>query len=1004
MTTKNNGANKLYISKWLVIGIVCLCSNTLYSQDVLASFAGNTGKTNNASDREQGLVSQIVAPKKVPHIALSNLSDNAPSGAEKTQLSPSLLPDCPDKVPPGFVDIVAVPEEEMQGLYIVNLIPRSDPYSFKVYALDGTVVKILDDSGQVNSFVSVPAGSSSSNRYWIQGVSMGQTTIRHVSPYDYFDLPVGVWKVDGMFDFNALGDLTKTCYDAGNPTQPSSVTQKKAECGKAVKGVVSDASSRLLLRLKSGVRGEACFKVVSDLPGIDAGELDPLDSQQVTTDAYNKIHYGFTTYVPPNEFDTSYINEREVIVDFAFTPLNPYTGNYLYTNTLNVKKAIKIRRPPVLLVHGVWSSAEDAWRSGSQPYMKPEPERGWTVDTVSYSNSLAFGEASVIKVVKDGISNLVKDMRLKHSIATTQADIIAHSMGNLVTRKYMDDPTYRRDDNFLGGDIHRLIALTSPHYGSQFANLLINIHQNFPDHTGLLAPVRVLEKKFALHGGAVCALAEGSPDLDSIGPVNGVEGEAIVATGGQIGGFTGVLGAARWLFNQQEEQTHLDPYVFRVANDGIVSLESQQDGLPFSVRLGSATHAWMVPFTPYATSSAAGAQAAYAHLDEGGVFFPDLPDIATSGDGAPYPRAPGMEVGRGQAIDAANYATQCCPGCPMRRGPQPQPITVSAQMNKEPKTSPTEISPGVTVNSPADNGIFLPGDTLPVDVDVDPALQATRMLVYLGEGSERSVEPVEIQGPPFTGNVLLPSDYAGAFSFDLILFNATGEAVGIAGLTINIVPSEVPSQIEASKRTLYLHFPEVDSELERHISVFGKYLDGTQRNLTDPMLGTTYSSNNTSVATVDANGLVTPVAEGTAYITIEHKGVKTFAEVIVGDISSTSAPIDHTGSVTINTGAFRRSTKNGRFVQQVKITNSAQVPLSLPLRLVLEDLPPGVVVSSRDGETKVITPVGSPYLTLETDERGFISPGNTITVILEFLNFQGVPITYTPKVFTAINP
>ena len=75
------------------------------------------------------------------------------------------------------------------------------------------------------------------------------------------------------------------------------------------------------------------------------------------------------------------------------------------------------------------------------------------------------------EVIRDSVANIIQEHRSRW-IATTQAVIVAHSMGGLLTRQHMADLgglSNRRPDNFGQGDIHKFITMGTPHWGSPIA-------------------------------------------------------------------------------------------------------------------------------------------------------------------------------------------------------------------------------------------------------------------------------------------------------------------------------------------------------------------------------------------------------------------------------------------------------------------------------------------------------------------------------------------------------
>jgi hypothetical protein len=222
-------------------------------------------------------------------------------------------------------------------------------------------------------------------------------------------------------------------------------------------------------------------------------------------------------------------------------------------------------------------------------------------------------------------------------------------------------------------------------------------------------------------------------------------------------------------------------------------------------------------------------------------------------------------------------------------------------------------------------------------------------------------------------------------------------------LHLNVIPAEAPVRLEAFG-TLNVTYPEQAPLGSRQIGVFGYYADGTRRTLTKAMLGTTYTSSNPEIATVDANGLVTATGTGITYITVENQGIRTFTEVVSEDPTvGELPPLDYTARVSIGTSGFRHDPESGMYVQEVMIRNDSDLPLSRPLQLVITGLPEGVELENSRDTTDKVSPIGSPVVWVEVEEDTFLSPGNTATAKLIFTNYDEVPITYTPKLFTGLN-
>jgi PGAP1-like protein len=65
------------------------------------------------------------------------------------------------------------------------------------------------------------------------------------------------------------------------------------------------------------------------------------------------------------------------------------------------------------------------------------------------------------------------------SIAAAQVDIIAHSMGGLMARGFVQQPDYQNETNFMKGSIHRLITIGTPHFGGHLSKILYDHRNNW---------------------------------------------------------------------------------------------------------------------------------------------------------------------------------------------------------------------------------------------------------------------------------------------------------------------------------------------------------------------------------------------------------------------------------------------------------------------------------------------------------------------------------------------
>lgn len=111
--------------------------------------------------------------------------------------------------------------------------------------------------------------------------------------------------------------------------------------------------------------------------------------------------------------------------------------------------SVDLNRPLVILVHGldcnrwVWQSI---W-----PLLEDE---GYQVATFSYPASQAIGDSA--KMLAENVA------AIREMYPTLKLDVVAHSMGSLVARSYIESPEYH-------GGIGHFIMLSPPNHGSHWA-------------------------------------------------------------------------------------------------------------------------------------------------------------------------------------------------------------------------------------------------------------------------------------------------------------------------------------------------------------------------------------------------------------------------------------------------------------------------------------------------------------------------------------------------------
>jgi hypothetical protein len=594
-------------------------------------------------------------------------------------------------------------------------------------------------------------------------------------------------------------------------------------------------------------------------------------------------------------------------------------------------------------------------------------------------------------------------------IAVTQADVVGHSLGALLVRLYAGDSQYKRPDNLGLGDIHRLVTLDTPHFGSSFANLVIALHRVQPQLTTDV--VRKITDGGRIDRGAVCDLAENSPALATLPDRAPIPTLAITGTGGPAPtanapasyyvGPSLLLGQPNFekqLTDLRFPQDTVNNFRFRQPNDAIVALSSQQGGLLGSINFQDLIHFgrafWIIGSpVPGITFSSDVANQVFQSLDgPDSGFNPNTPAVTSTGTGETR-----TVPGRGVTLNQQDYAAECSPGGPLK--PAVQAAVPQGVGSSRPSTSLTTLAsdipadPRLRIVSPVQGQVFTVGQTVTVVVQVDPSLSAVRYL--LSAPGLDTPDTYSFDGSTYTAQYTLPPQVTGPVVLTPSVVDAAKNTTFGADVTIGIRPSTPPQKIAISEERFSVPKPSTRVE---NTSVQGTYADGSQLDLTSSVTGTTYQSSNPSVVKVNAEGAFQAVGSGTAVITAQNGGARAFATVTVG-IPGGIVTEDVTSKVTITRSGFRLDRQTGFFVQDVSVTNSQALPIESPLYLVLSGLPSGVVPVNLRGRSRNFIP-GSPYAVLQTTVgiAPPLAPGESTKLQLQFLNPSRVPITYVPKV------
>jgi len=148
-----------------------------------------------------------------------------------------------------------------------------------------------------------------------------------------------------------------------------------------------------------------------------------------------------------------------------------FTAGFYFKDDLIVDEkvdfTIQIIRPPLLMVHGLGGSFDTFSKMAF--YFENSKYYEWQCYPINYSGTNTASFYQNQSVIPDRINQLLLTCKI-NQYAAKKVDIVAHSMGGLLTRQYLQSGEYRIRD-----DINKFITLNTPHSGSQGANLLIDM-------------------------------------------------------------------------------------------------------------------------------------------------------------------------------------------------------------------------------------------------------------------------------------------------------------------------------------------------------------------------------------------------------------------------------------------------------------------------------------------------------------------------------------------------
>jgi pimeloyl-ACP methyl ester carboxylesterase len=231
---------------------------------------------------------------------------------------------------------------------------------------------------------------------------------------------------------------------------------------RTVIGAATDGISKILVVAKTAPNKKVQFLV----QGAGNGSLSSLDliteKQSAVNTISNNDGYSAAIFNAPDGYGSNFPAGGRDVPVFVYCFDNASDPNAFTSSGKN----IRLVTPPVVLVHGMWSKP-DAWNNISNVLSK-----NFKIGKADYSEygASSFSPNDVNSLpgrnaVREQVLLQKKDYN-EIGIVTCQVDVVAHSLGGLMTRSLSQEPTFNSRENYFKGSIHRLITLGTPHKGS----------------------------------------------------------------------------------------------------------------------------------------------------------------------------------------------------------------------------------------------------------------------------------------------------------------------------------------------------------------------------------------------------------------------------------------------------------------------------------------------------------------------------------------------------------
>ena len=176
----------------------------------------------------------------------------------------------------------------------------------------------------------------------------------------------------------------------------------------------------------------------------------------------------------PEAFPSGSFPQRDFTVYATFAE----DANDLGNSEIKASQVLTLHAAPVILIHGIFGQSESTFGKGDTSGIWPTLETaGLTPHPFNYVNSQGPNEVIAENQVSE-LANLIALITAaldSQGIVCRKADIVAHSMGGLMARRFLQADSFAKRNN----PVRRIITVATPHRGTPIADVMLGENSDF---------------------------------------------------------------------------------------------------------------------------------------------------------------------------------------------------------------------------------------------------------------------------------------------------------------------------------------------------------------------------------------------------------------------------------------------------------------------------------------------------------------------------------------------